>query len=523
MDETNTNVDDYTTQELMDILGIKEITPEAVKEKTNYYMQECANDGYDDMVRFFQDVQDKLLENNQSNQWLGNQYLPQDDKQQQGKITQRANKIQLFDNNHFPMNREQLGVSNNYQVKVGQDSLNPVLQNTMSRYIVIDSQYRQGMTGDGSELNSDFTIDLSERLINVLSLRLTSIQVPFSWFNITEYTNTFQIFNMGNYFNITIEPGYYQSIDDILSAINLSFKNSGFLPSDYIFASLVNGKVDIALNGCTDPNGNTILYYKNTIQDSGSIYFYNVSGVESVMTNTCGVNKQRTGIDYQNTLGWILGYRDIAEYVYENGNRAGALYKIYPINYFILVIDDFNQNHINNGIVTITELSSRIPTTKYNTGDNPYYCQRQPPFTQTDILNASLLNNTSAGVIADKIIPPYNNIVHTLPSAPRTLTQSQIYSSNEINKNNSKTTRYKPTAPNNSDTFAILPISTKGLTFGSIITETGSTLQLNQRTYFGPVNIDRLRVRLLDDKGNNMDLNGIDWNFVLIADCLYQY
>ena len=86
----------------------------------------------------------------------------------------------------------------------------------------------------------------------------------------------------------------------------------------------------------------------------------------------------------------------------------------------------------------------------------------------------------------------------------KTLTQSQIYSSNEINKNNSKTTRYKPSAPNNSDTFAILPLSTRGITFGSIITETGSTLQLNQRTYFGPVNIDRLRIRLLDDKGNTV-------------------
>ena len=522
MGDTNTNIDDYTTQELMDILGIKELNPDVVKEKTNFYMKEFANNGYEDMVRFFQDIQDKLLEDNQSTQWFSNQYLSQDDKQQSEKITQRANKIQLFENNHFPMKREQLGVSNNFQVKVGQDTLNPVLQNTISRYVVIDSQYRQGMTGDGSELNTDFTIDLSERIINVLSLKLTSVQIPFSWFNITESNNVFQVFNLGTFFDITIDAGYYQTIDDVLTAINVAFKNCGFLPNTHTFISLINGKVDIALNDCQDPNGNTISYLGNPIQESGSIYFYNIGGMEPT-TNNCGVNKQRTGIDYQNTLGWILGYRDIAEYVYENGNRAGALYKLYPVNYFILVIDDFNQNHINNGIITITELSSRIPYAKYNTADNPYYCQRRPPFTQTDILNTSLLHNTTASVIADKIIPPYNNIVHVLPSAPRTLTQSQIYSTNEINKNNSKTTRYKPNAPNNSDTFAILPISTKGITFGSLISETGSTLQLNQRVYFGPVNIDRLRIRLLDDKGNTMDLNGIDWNIVLIAECLYQY
>jgi len=522
MSDVNVNVDDYTVDELLDILGITDFSEDEVVEKTNFFKDKFEKENNPEMVQFFQDIQDNLLEGEQSTEWYKNEYLTQNDQEQKNKITQRTNKVQLFDNNHFPMNREQLGVSNNYQVKVGQDTLNPVLQNTISRYIVIDSKYRQGMTGDGSELNTDFTIDLSERLINVLSIRLTSTQIPFSWFNITDSNNLLQVFNQDVFFNITIETGYYETIDDIITAINNSFINTGFLPNNHTFISIVNGKVSIFLNGCQDPHGQIISFYGNTTQESGSIYFYTNNDIEPI-TNSCGINKQRTGIDYQNTLGWLLGYRDIAEYIYENGNPASGLYKIYPINYFILVIDDFNQNHINNGIVTITELSTRIPTEKYNTSDNPYYCQRPTPFTQADILNASLLNNTSASVIADKIIPPYNNIVHILPSAPRTLTQSQIYSSNEINKNNSKTTRYKPSAPNNSDTFAILPLSTRGITFGSIITETGSTLQLNQRTYFGPVNIDRLRIRLLDDKGNTVDLNGVDWNFVLIADCLYQY
>jgi hypothetical protein len=137
-------------------------------------------------------------------------------------------------------------------------------------------------------------------------------------------------------------------------------------------------------------------------------------------------------------------------------------------------------------------------------------------------LNTSLLN-APISVISEKIVPPYNDIVHVLPSAPRTLTQSQIYATNEIAKANAQLTRYKSSPPNNSDTFAIFPFSTKGAPFGSLITETGSTLQLNQRVYFGPVNLDRLRVKILDDKGNLMDFNGINWNIVIIADCLYQY
>ena len=32
-----------------------------------------------------------------------------------------------------------------------------------------------------------------------------------------------------------------------------------------------------------------------------------------------------------------------------------------------------------------------------------------------------------------------------------------------------------------------------------------------------------MRVRLLDDKGNVINLNGSDWSVTLIAEILYQY
>ena len=51
----------------------------------------------------------------------------------------------------------------------------------------------------------------------------------------------------------------------------------------------------------------------------------------------------------------------------------------------------------------------------------------------------------------------------------------------------------------------------------------GPQLEANARTYFGPVNIDRMRVRLLDDKGNLVNLNDVDWSFSLLVEQLYQY
>jgi hypothetical protein len=556
----NTKVDEYTIDELMDIIGIDTLTVKNVEGACRAYIQEFKTSNNQEFITFFKNIEKKLLDeidiinsrdndidtkrltnptssSGNVNDWFGTSYLQQNNQQQRGKISERENKVQIFDNGHVPMSREQLGIANNYQVKVGQDTLNPVLQNTVSRYIVIDSQYRQTSSGDGSTMNTDFTMDLSEHMVNVLSIRLSAIQIPFSWFNINSYRNSFHIYNRiynasgeytDAYYLIKINEGNYDTIDSILLAINNSFLAAGFTKTDaQNFIYLENGKVVINLFNTTI-NGNVLHWFDDNNTTSG---YNNVSGIffspiQATELNVCSNNKiQRTQTDYENTLGWLLGYRQVAEYIYSYGNVAEAMYKINVFNYLILVIDDYNQNHINNGIVTITELSNRIPYNKYNTSNNPYYCIRNNnggSFDPIKVLNNSLLN-APLSVILEKTIPPYNDIVHILPSAPRTLTQSQIYATNEIAKSNAQTTRYKISPPNNSDTFAILPISIKGTPFGSLITETGSTLQLNQRVYFGPVNLDRLRVKIMDDRGNLMDFNGIEWNMVIIADCLYQY
>ena len=50
----------------------------------------------------------------------------------------------------------------------------------------------------------------------------------------------------------------------------------------------------------------------------------------------------------------------------------------------------------------------------------------------------------------------------------------------------------------------------------------GSTTQLNrQREYFGPVDIQRLDIRLLDEYGRILDLNNMDWSFTLAFEKLY--
>ena len=125
--------------------------------------------------------------------------------------------------------------------------------------------------------------------------------------------------------------------------------------------------------------------------------------------------------------------------------------------------------------------------------------------------------------LQDKVDFGTGKIQQIFPSAPRTLTQAQIYTVNEIIKNRSKTISFRAKAPTNSDTFAIIPIKYGSLATGQLYTELSGQFQDNKRVYFGPVNIDRMRIKLLDDRGNVVDLHGSDWCVTIISENLYQY
>ena len=90
-------------------------------------------------------------------------------------------------------------------------------------------------------------------------------------------------------------------------------------------------------------------------------------------------------------------------------------------------------------------------------------------------------------------------------------------------KNREKTVNYRNKAPTSPDIFAMIPIKHTGMKLGDFYIEFGTSLQVNKRVYFGPVNIERLRIKLQDDKGNVVNLNGVEWSVTFISENLYQY
>jgi hypothetical protein len=135
-----------------------------------------------------------------------------------------------------------------------------------------------------------------------------------------------------------------------------------------------------------------------------------------------------------------------------------------------------------------------------------------------DYYNASIPNVCAPDPQLNNVLSPFY-----VASVPRTLTSKQLYSLNSILDNRKNTYKYRSSAPSSSDVFALIFPKKSGVSSGDMITDLGSSLASNRRTYFGPVNIQRLSISLQDDKGNLLNLNGADWALAITVEHLYQY
>ena len=511
--QIDTNINNYTYPELLIILDLDDaMDTGTIIKKTNAYIEKYTRERNDKMIIFFNEMQAKLLDyakqlatsgedaeygpaQKQTDKWIKNiESLPQVNKVQTDKITDRFQKIGVYSNNHLPMNRETLGVNNTFDLPVAQDGkLNPTLKNTTQRLIVLDSFFRQ--ESSGSSISTDYTLDLSDHLTDVLSLRLWSIEVPLTYYVIdVNYGNTcFWVSDGANNIAISIPSGNYIPAT-FVTALNDAFTAAGFTftsPAIPVSYNSSNYKITMKLNGGTylPPSGSTTTAF--TISTATILIFF-----DPTITLQCEITCVQHGLFLNQTLGWLMGYHIStgAIPVEAAGNTGDSVLDLNGPRYFILALDDYNQNHLNNGLVSITEPSKVVKLPSYYSPDQPYICEPSQ----------------------------FGQVAQLTQSSPRTLTQSQIYTINEILKNNVNNMELRAKAPTTTDVFAIIPIK-QASAGGTLYVDFSGQLQDNRRTYFGPVDIERMRIRLLNDKGNVVNLNGADWAITIISENLYQY
>ena len=315
--------------------------------------------------------------------------------------------------------------------------INPIKYSTIVSSINIDSRFRPNYFNSKS---TDLHITLPERIDNIVSYRLGSIEIPFyAIYAVSEFigNNAIQIIwgltpappvtppVYTDTFTIVIPDGnYYTTIDstNVLASASIEKTINTILQSNTVSSS-----------GGTGLSGK-LNYHIDQI--SGKSVFSQPAGATNIYFKVI-VNVRSNGIpNYESPLlsflGWNLGFRN-AEYI-SNNNGTGnygavvseALLAFKATSYIFISIDD------------------------YNNSVNDYY--------------------------------------------------SAVFS----------------------DSFAIKNVITR-VNVGLLreISEASSTQLNRQRNFFGPVNIQKLRITLYDNFGRILDLNNMDWNMELIFECVY--
>jgi hypothetical protein len=500
MSEENTNIEDYTIPELMEILEIESLTPSLIKDKSEVYIQKFKEEGNDEMSSFFSQVKEKLLESFDQQtveNWYENQYLETPNQPiQNSKITTRTNKTQEFDGT---LKRERLAINQSKPLPFAQGEMNPTLRNQIQKTLNIDSTFRVNsiptlknvpFTSTGIWSSTNFTADLSEQMTRVLSLRLYSVQIPFTWYNIPAGSNCFEYDEK----TFSITPGNY-TIDTLKQAIDALATNLTVNIDEYP----ITGKINIESTGIVVTE----------------LVFFKTDGFIGDNCQSC------QGNNYINTtLGWIMGFREPCyEISQSNPVSAEAVADLNGPKYLLLYLDEFNMNRINKGLVNIEDRETKLNLPEYyktgniTTAPGPSFSVDKPEcINDTLTIGNDCINETL----------PVSRPFYT-QDLPRTLTQAQQYTVNEIIKTRKNSPNIKVMPPSSSNLMGLIPVKPNGLEFGGVLVENANSLTFNTRNYFGPVDIERIEVKLLDDKGNLLDLNGAEWSFSIISTQLYQY
>ena len=494
MSKENTNIEDYSIPELMNLIEIDDLTIKNITEKTNTYIQKFKGEGDSVMASFFEAVKSKLLDslNEQTvDEWYTKQYLESNEPVQNIKLTSRNNKVQEFDG---ALKREKIAINQSKPLPFAQGDINPTLRNKIQKILNIDSLFRVNnipslkgtpYTSEGIWSATNFTADLSEQLTRVLSLKVNAVQIPFTWYNISKGSNVFYYAGVP----IVINAGNY-TIHTVKAAIEVASQNNLKLNIDNYN---ITGKVIIESSSAV---AKELEFYK-TLNDTCKSFSY-----------------------INNTLGWILGFREPC-YSIKTGSpvNAEAVVDLNGPKYLLLYMDEFNMNRVNNGLVNIEDRETKLNLPDYYNTTIIKSKKDGPNFTSTrPLCIASQINYGN-----DCSTPFTTDVPFFTQNLPRTLTQAQQYSINEIIKNRKNSPNIKVPPPSTNNLMAIIPVNQNGMAFGDVFVEKANTIGLNIRNYFGPVDIERIEVKLYDDKGNILDLNGSEWSFSVLTTQLYQY
>jgi hypothetical protein len=297
--------------------------------------------------------------------------------------------------------------------------INPLKRRVNTRYLNIDTRFRENYFTCQS---TNYHLDLPLKISGVMSLQLSAIELPTTFFNISKQLgNNFFTIEVDNYNNGTTIESYSTVI---------TLQDGNYAPSSLI--DYLNSIVGMML-----PPFNQLIFTLNILNTMISGTGQMVVGISSASTSvfnfTLNFQADKNGNNDNNTplplkLGWTFGFRS-GKYINNSTYISEGVMDLTGPRYIYLVVDDFNNN-VNNA----------------------FY----------GAFNSSILNK---------------NIL------ARISLQSKFF---------------------------------------DIFIENNLNVITTPRHYYGPVDIQKLHLQLLDEYGRVLDINNMDYSFCLILHTVYD-
>ena len=293
-----------------------------------------------------------------------------------------------------------------------QGTINPLNKRVLRQNINIDTRFRDNYYTTSS---SNFHVDLPLRLTEVVSLQLSALEFPTTFYVISQvFGNNFFVLE-----TVGVDPLIVTIPDGNYDYLALQTYINNFLASGPVEYQNIQFLVDANTPAGSGPQGG-----------SGKMIVGSISGTLNFsinfLTDRYGNDDRQTPLPLK--LGWLMGFRNG---YYENNTTyiSEGIINLLGPRYIYLVVDDFNNNVLDGFYGAFT----------------------------SSILNKNILARISL--------------------------QGSVF--NYLSKDN----------------------------FNLISTP---------RQYFGPVDIQKLQIQLLDEYGRILNLNNMDYSFCLTFQTIYD-
>ena len=328
-----------------------------------------------------------------------------------GKVVNQTTAVQIGGNsfvleqetntlNDMTNPKKYLNPIETFPTNIARSNLNNLKRKTVVQTVILNSLFREDYKNTNA---SDFLLILPYQFKNVLSIRLSSIQLP-------NVLYCFSKIRLNNIMYIEENGPDYQARGTIM----LPDGNYSLCALAVALEKAINEQLQI------DPPRFFVLAHENTQK---------ISITNSKHTFCMNFFKDVESVDFNSTMGWIMGFRNI-EYGYSAVYTSEAIYNSVASDYIFFILNDFN-------------------------------------------------NSQSQNILA-------------------------MYSKSYIGNN----------------ILAMIPLTSNSF---HICFDNGSDFIEKKRDYFGPVNLQRLKIELRNQYGELLDLNCMDFSFSLEVELGYDW